>query len=304
MDNPTPSKALRGILWAVAAARPGDWLELTKPRLSLMAVATAVLGYFAAGPQPDLTLFLGLCLGTTLAAFGCGALNQWWEREADARMERTAGRPVAAGRIAPREALLYGVALAAGGVGLLAWAVNAAAALLTLAAVLLYLLAYTPLKRVTPWATEVGAIPGALPPLIGWVAAGAGFSAMGWLLFAILFAWQMPHFLAISWMCRHDYARGGFRMLAVADPGGRRVARRALAWTMALIGLSLLPLREPQLGWPLLAVSLVLGYAHLQPALRFLRAPRQPAHARRLFFATLLYLPLYLGALVADRFFI
>jgi protoheme IX farnesyltransferase len=160
------------------------------------------------------------------------------------------------------------------------------------------------LKRITPLATEIGAIPGALPPLIGWVAAGAGFSTMGWVLFAILFAWQLPHFMAISWMCREDYERGGFNMLSVQDRSGRRVALRALVWTIILIGLSLLPLREALIGWPLLVVALVLGYAHLAPAIRFLRNPGDVPQARKLFFATLVYLPVYLGALVADRFFI
>lgn len=304
MANATPLKSVPQLAAAGADARFSDWWELTKPRLSLMSVATAVLGYFAAGPQPDFLLFASLCLGTTLAAFGCGVLNQWWERDADARMRRTADRPVAAGRISPVRALVFGLLLAGGGVALLAWGVNLAAALLTLATILLYLLAYTPLKRVTPWATEIGAIPGALPPLIGWVAAGAGFSAMGWVLFAILFAWQIPHFMAISWMCREDYAAGGFRMLSVADSSGRRVAFKALAWTLALVGVSLLPLLEPGIGWILLAATLVLAWAHLVPAVRFLRRPVESLHARKLFFATLLYLPVYLAALVVDRFFI
>ncbi len=281
-----------------------DWWELTKPRLSLMSVATAVLGYFAAGPVLDWSVFLSLCVGTTLAAFGCGVLNQWWERDVDARMERTEDRPVAAGRIAPIEALVFGLSLSLGGIGLLAYSVNLSAALLTAATVLLYILAYTPLKRITPFATEIGAIPGALPPLIGWVAAGAGFSTMGWVLFAILFAWQLPHFMAISWMCRADYERGGFAMLSVSDPSGRKVAVRALAWTVVLIVFSLLPLRETQIGWPLLVVALVLGYSHLAPAIRFLRNPSDVAQARKLFIATLIYLPVYLSALVADRFFI
>ncbi|MFO7725456.1 MAG: heme o synthase [Oceanipulchritudo sp.] len=304
MANHTSTNILQGTLPAVAEARFSDWWELTKPRLSLMSVATAVLGYFAAGPTLDTVLFLSLCLGTTFAAFGCGVLNQWWEREEDSRMKRTADRPIAAGRISPASGLLYGLGLVLAGIGLLGWQVNLAAAGLTLATVLLYILAYTPLKRHTPWATEVGAIPGALPPLIGWVAAGAGFSAMGWVLFAILFAWQMPHFMAISWMCRSDYEKGGFRMLSVDDPGGRRVAAKALLWTILLTGVSLLPLREPQLGWPLLVVALLLGYAHLAPAIRFFRSPEDSLHARRLFIATLLYLPAYLGTLVVDRFFI
>ncbi|MEX0332189.1 MAG: heme o synthase [Puniceicoccaceae bacterium] len=304
MGNFTRTKVIREYAPATSEASFSDWWELTKPRLSLMSVATAILGYFAAGPELDFSIFLSLCGGTTLAAFGCGVLNQWWEREADARMERTANRPMAAGRIAPLEGLLFGIALSVAGVGLLAYNVNLPAALLTAATVLLYILAYTPLKKVTPLATEIGAIPGALPPLIGWVAAGAGFSTMGWVLFAILFAWQIPHFMAISWMCRDDYERGGFNMLSVSDQKGRHVAIKALAWTVILIALSLLPLREAQLGWPLLLVTLVLGYAHLMPAIRFLRDPSQRLHARKLFIATLIYLPVYLGALVADRFFI
>ena len=127
---------------------------------------------------------------------------------------------------------------------------------------------------------------------------------MGWVLFAILFAWQIPHFMASSWMCRSDYERGGFRMLSIDDRTGRRVAFKALAWTLLLIGLSLVPLREPQMGWLLLVVSLVLGYAHIVPAIRFLKNPGNALHARKLFIATLIYLPVYLGALVADRFFI
>jgi protoheme IX farnesyltransferase len=304
MSDLTQIKTAGGLVSSSTDVRLSDWWELTKPRLSLMSVATAILGYFAAGPVLDLSLFVSLCLGTTLAAFGCGVLNQWWERDVDARMERTADRPIAAGRVTPLAGLVYGLLLAAGGVGLLAAQVNLTAALLTALTVLLYILAYTPLKRITPWATEIGAIPGALPPLIGWVAAGAGFSAMGWLLFAILFAWQLPHFMAISWMCRGDYERGGFSMLSVSDPSGRRVAWKALAWTVLLCALSLAPLREPQFGWLLLVVSLVLGYAHLAPAIRFVRKPGDPGHARKLFFATLVYLPLYLGALVVDRFVI
>ncbi len=303
MSELTQNGGLRSLV-ASDAIRMRDFWEMTKPRLSLMSVATAILGYFAAGPTPDLEIFFHLCMGTTLAAFGCGVLNQWWEREADARMERTADRPVAAGRVAPWVALVYGLGLSLGGVVWMYLGVNTPSALLTAATVGLYILAYTPMKRRTPLATEVGAIPGALPPLIGWVAAGAGFSAMGWVLFAVLFAWQLPHFMAISWMCREDYERGGFRMLSVSDASGRRVARRAVVWTVVLVGVSLLPVREEGIGWLLAGVALFLGWVHLVPAVRFMRRPMEGHHARRLFFMTLIYLPVYLGALVADRFFI
>lgn len=303
MSGLTQSGSLRGAA-GLATFRFQDFWELTKPRLSLMSVATAILGYFAAGPSPDLEIFFHLCMGTTLAAFGCGVLNQWWEREADARMERTADRPVAAGRVTPFVALGYGLVLSVGGVLWMYFGVNTPSALLTAATVALYILAYTPLKRRTPLATEVGAIPGALPPLIGWVAAGAGFSAMGWGLFAILFAWQLPHFMAISWMCREDYARGGFQMLSVRDASGMSVARRAVAWTLVLVAVSLLPLREEGIGWLLGGVAVFLGWLNLAPAIRFMRRPEERYHARRLFFMTLIYLPVYLGALVVDRFFI
>jgi protoheme IX farnesyltransferase len=281
-----------------------DWWELTKPRLSLMSVATVVLGYLAAGPRIELVLFFALTGGTTLAAFGAAALNQWWERDADARMERTANRPLAAGRIGSMAGLAYGLTLALAGCGLLLWKVDLLVASLTALTVVLYVLAYTPLKRVTPLATEIGAIPGALPPLIGWLAAGAGFSTMGWVLFAILFAWQLPHFMAISWMCREDYERGGFAMLAVRDPSGARVARRAFAWVLVLCLIGFLPLREAGLGWVVGITNGLLCLLLLQPAWTFLRSPESKGAARRLFLATLLYLPAYLGALVVDRFII
>ena len=303
MENRITDKTMAGAVSLAGESAPlGDWWELTKPRLSLMSVATAVLGYLAAGPVADMGVFLALCLGTTLAAFSAGVLNQWWEREADARMLRTADRPIAAGRISPAAGLVFGLLLGIGGIGLLTTMTGLWPAALTAATILLYILVYTPLKRVTPLATEIGAIPGALPPLIGWVAAGGGFSMTGWVLFGVLFAWQMPHFMAISRMCRDDYERGGFAVLAVRDGGGRRVAMKSFLWTLALIAVAFLPLREAGIGWLLGAVASLLAIGMLQPAWRFLRRPEEPAAAKRLFFATLLYLPLYLSALVADRF--
>ncbi|KAF0094662.1 MAG: protoheme IX farnesyltransferase [Puniceicoccaceae bacterium 5H] len=270
-----------------------------------MSVLTAVLGYFAAGPHVEQSVFWSLLIGTSLAAGGAGALNQWAERDADAKMRRTADRPVAAGRVSPWAAMAYGLALSLGGVLCLAVGVNLIASMLAAATVLLYILAYTPMKRLTPWSTEVGAIPGAIPPLIGWVAAGAGFSAMGWVLFAVLFAWQIPHFMAICWNCREDYREGGFKMLSLVDADGSRTARKAFIWSVLLVGISFLPLMEPEFNWFLGAAAAVLGVYLLRPAWQFWRVARQrEASARPLFFATIVYLPLYLSALVIDRFFL
>lgn len=285
--------------------RFNDYWELTKPRLSLMAVATAILGYFAAGPELQGTLFLGLLVGTTFSAFGAAALNQWMEREADARMRRTADRPVASGRVSPQAALLYGVSLSILGVGLLYSTVNTLAAVLSAATILLYILAYTPLKRLHPIATEVGSIPGAIPPLIGWAAAANGLDPMAWVLFSLLAAWQMPHFMAIAWNCREDYAMGGFQVLSVRDPEGVRVSRNALVWTLILTSVSFLPLIEPGINWVLGSVAAVLAWLMLKPALQFFRSREdRTSSAKRLFFATLIYLPVYLSALVVDRFFL
>lgn len=269
-----------------------------------MSVATAVLGYYAAGPTTDFAIFGSLLLGTSLAAFGAAALNQWWERETDARMQRTADRPVASGRMAARTALTTGSALAVAGIGVLAYGTGFWPAALAAATILLYVLAYTPLKMKSTLATEVGAIPGALPPLIGWTAAGAGFSAMGWALFAVLFAWQIPHFMAISWNLRADYRRAGFRMLSISDSSGAAVAWRALLWSVLLVAVSFYPVLQPDIGWFLGVFATVLGAAMIGYSLQFLIGCQRNLAARRLFLVTLVYLPVYLGALVADRFFI
>lgn len=284
------------------AARLSDYWELTKPRLSLMNVLTATLGYFAAGPEADYTVFAALVAGTTLAAFGAGALNMWWERTEDAAMQRTADRPTVTGSITPGAALAFGVGLSVLGVLVLAMGANLTASLLTAATVLIYVLAYTPLKKVTPLATELGAIPGALPPLIGWIAAGAGFSGLGWVLFAFLFAWQIPHFMAICWNCRKDYEEAGFKMLSMVDRTGDRVAWKAFFWSLAMVGISFLPLGTPGLGWFFIVATSILAVVALQPALAFLRRADRDQSARRIFFASIIYLPAYLMVLVADRF--
>lgn len=269
-----------------------------------MNVVTAALGYFAAGPEISLTVFVSLLMGTAMAAFGAGVLNMWWERDADAKMERTANRPIPSGRVTPNAALVFGLGLSMAGVGLLALGVNLTASALTAATVLLYILAYTPLKRVTPWATELGAVPGALPPLIGWIAAGAGFSGLGWVLFAFLFAWQIPHFMAISWMAKEDYTKGGFATLSAIDKTGLRVARKSFLWTLLMIGISFLPLSYGGFGILFICATTLLSLYMLKAAWAFLFASDRQLNGRRLFFATIAYLPAYLMVLVVDRFVI
>lgn len=286
------------------AARFSDYWELTKPRLSLMNVITAALGYFAAGPEANYIVFGSLLAGTTLAAFGAAALNLWWERNEDALMRRTRERPTVTGAISPGKALALGIGMSVFGVALLGVGVNALASALTAATILLYVLAYTPLKKITPWATEVGAIPGALPPLIGWVAAGAGLSGLGWILFAFLFAWQIPHFMAICWTCRKDYEDAGFKMLSLVDPSGDRVARKALLWSVLMVAISFLPLGTPGLGWFFIAATSLLAVVALRPAFAFLSKSNRDINGRRLFFATIIYLPAYLTVLVVDRFIV
>lgn len=304
MREPTSTYSLPALLIERTERRSRflDYWEMTKPRLSLMSVITAVVGYLAARPARDLPEFFALLAGTAAAAGGAAVLNEWMERDADARMRRTAQRPIPAGAIAPGPALAFGLALAILGPLVLWWGAGAATAGLGLATLLSYLLLYTPLKRVTPWNTEIGAVPGALPPLMGWVAATGSLTGLGLFLGAVLFLWQIAHFMAISWSFRDDYRRGGFRMLSLDDPTGRRVSRRA--WLTATLLLLLLPL-------PLLLGQLGLAYALLGPALglwfwrealAFHRAREKDRPARRLFLVSIAVLPALLLAVVLDRF--
>jgi len=281
-------------------ARWADFYELTKPRLSLLSVMTAVVGYLAADPARNVAALSSLLLGTSLAAAGAAVINQWLEREADARMARTRDRPVAAGRMAPRHALLYGLALGAGGCALLFLGATPLAGSLAAATIASYALLYTPLKRVTAWNTVVGALPGALPPLIGWAAAEGRIAPLGWCLFAILFLWQLPHFFAIAWRHRDDYARGGFVMLPAVDPSGRRVARRTFAVTMLLIAASLGPVALGDASPAFAGAALGCGWLMARPAWTFTRPDRRNEGARRLFVASIVYLPALLALLVVD----
>jgi len=292
---------------------PRTWrayLELTKPGITRLVVITTAVGFGLAalestGAPLSLALTGLLCLiGTALCSSSANALNQVWEWRRDALMPRTCARPVPTERIAPRAALVFGLVCGVTGVALLTLTVTGAAGLAALATIVVYVLVYTPMKVVSTTSTIVGAIPGALPPVIGYAAVG-GFPALAtpapWSLFAIMFLWQIPHFLAIAWMHRDGYARGGFRVLPLVDPDGRRTARASLGWLLALVPISLTPLltMPDRAGWPYALAAIALGVFFIRPAIRFLRA-RDHATARGLFLASIAYLPLILLALVAD----
>lgn len=281
-------------------SRIEDFYELTKPRLSFLSVVTAIVGYLSANPHRDLGVLLSLLFGTSLAAGGAAVLNQWLERESDAKMVRTRERPIPAGRIAPVHAFIYGFCLSTLGSYILLAGANMLAAFLTIATIVSYVLLYTPLKKVTTWNTLIGAIPGALPPLIGWAAAEGRISTLGWILFAILFLWQMPHFFAIAWTHRRDYASGGFIMLSNADSNGDKVARQAFVFSIALFLSSLLPWFLGYSTWIYGLVALLGGIYLLRPAIAFLNPDIRDLAARKLFFASIFYLPALLVPLVID----
>lgn len=278
-----------------------EFWELTKPRLSLLSVITAIVGYLAALPQGASTTLVSLVFGTCLAAGGAAVLNQWMEWEADARMVRTRQRPIPAGEITPEAALLYGLILCVAGSLILWTCVNRVSALLAIFTQVSYLLAYTPLKKRTPWCTQIGAIPGAMPPLIGWAAAEGNISTLGWILFAILLFWQIPHFMAIAWTFREDYATAGFTIFSVVDPSGKRISRQSFICTLLLIACSLLPAAFGYTSIFYMLVAVPAGAWILYHAGFFLLAGKRDKFARSLFFVSIAYLPILLGALVVDR---
>jgi protoheme IX farnesyltransferase len=278
-----------------------DRLELIKPRITAMVVFTALVGFVTAADGPVRGALLAAALvGTGLVAAGAAVLNQVLERDTDALMDRTRHRPLPAGRVLPAEAVGFGAAVTlAGHALLLAWCgpLPAAVAFATWAS---YLFVYTPLKRRTPLATLVGAVPGALPPVIGWTARSGSLDQGAFILFAILFLWQVPHFLAIAWLYRDDYARGGFPMLPVLDREGSFTARQAVVHSLALLLVSLLPFAAGLAGLPYLGGAFLLGVALTLFALRLLSRRTLPA-ARALFLASVLYLPALSSLLLAAR---
>jgi protoheme IX farnesyltransferase len=280
---------------------PAIYADLFKARLTTLVLLTTAVGFYIGfrGPM-DYLLLLRTLLGTALVASGASALNQLLEREYDARMRRTQDRPLPSGRLQPQTVLLVGVVTAALGLVYLALAVNLTASLLSACSLLSYVFIYTPLKRVTWLNTAVGAIPGALPPLIGWTAARGGLEGAGWTLFAIQVFWQLPHFMAIAWMYRDEYARAGFKMLPVFDPRGNRTARQAVGYTLGLLPLSLCPYFFGLTGPVYLTGALILGLAFCGSAIQFFRRLTVPS-ARQLFYVSILYLPLLLAAMVLDK---
>jgi protoheme IX farnesyltransferase len=287
-----------------AQSRVMDFVSLTKPRLNMLVLITTLAGLYLASPAGvDGALLAHTLVGTALVAGGAAALNQVWERRTDALMRRTSGRPLPGGRLGTAEGAWFGVVLSAAGLTQLAVAVNGTAAIVAGGTLISYVLVYTPLKRRTSLATLVGAIPGALPPVIGWSAATGLISLPALVLFGIVFFWQMPHFLAIAWMYKDEYAHAGIPLLPVLEPDGRRTGQQALMYTAGLWPVSLLPAVIGLAGVPYMLVATVLGLLFVWLALRFARE-RSLANARTLFLFSITYLPLLLGALVADRLWI
>lgn len=279
-----------------------------KPELTGLSVLSALCSYFVAlEGSVNLATLLWLGVGTLLVGGGAGALNEYFEREYDAHMRRTEKRPIPSGRIVPLAALLFGNVIGVAGLLILALLVNLLTAFLAALTLATYLVLYTPLKRVTWWNTFVGAIPGALPTLIGWAAARNEINVGGWILFAILFAWQIPHFLSLAWMYKKDYARAGFQMLPVIDDSGRKTSLHILLSTVFLIGLTVFAAWNGLAGFWYLACAILLGTAFLSYAFMFRRSTlshlssEANIYSRRVFFASLVYLPALMAALVADK---
>ncbi|MAH75639.1 MAG: protoheme IX farnesyltransferase [Opitutia bacterium TMED102] len=290
-------------------AKASNWQifsELVKLRLSALVLITTLVGFYAGlngetGGLSQNLAKLGLALlGTGLLAAGAAVLNQYLEREYDARMNRTLDRPLPSGTVGPEAALLLGGAFSVIGLLTLSAWVNLLVAVLGAVTLVTYLFVYTPLKRKSEWNTIIGAIPGALPPLMGWAAARGQVDPLGWTLFGILFFWQVPHFMAIAWLYREDYAKAGFVMLPNVDEEGVRTGRQAISHTVFLAIASLMPFTMKLVGTVYLAGAILLGMLFLLAAVKFSRDLSRQS-ARRLFFASIIYLPLLLGLMVVDK---
>jgi len=283
------------------AHRTADFVTLTKPRLNFLVLITTLGGMYIAAPEGvPLALLLHALVGTALVAGGAAALNQVWEHETDGLMRRTRLRPIPGGRLRVADGTWFGTLLSAAGLIELTWKVNPLAAAVAAATLVSYVFVYTPLKRRTPLSTLVGAVPGALPPVIGWAAATGTIAIPAVVLFGIVFLWQMPHFLAIAWLYRDDYRQAGMPLLPAVEPDGRRTGQQALLYAAALWPVSLLPAVVHIASAPYSVVATVLGFGLIALSALFARE-RNTTTARRLFLYSIIYLPLLWGALVVDR---
>jgi protoheme IX farnesyltransferase len=278
-----------------------DFTELVKARLTLLVLLTTAVGFYLGAKSPISYLqFFHAVFGTALTAASAAALNQWWERRSDALMRRTKTRPIPSGRMLARDALVIGLLLATAGIVYLALNCNVLAASLSALTIVLYIFAYTPMKRISTTNTLIGAIPGAIPPMIGWGTARGHLGAGGWSLFAILFLWQMPHFFALAWMYRDDYARAGFQMLSSDDATGTRSSSQSVLFSMLLLIVAGVPGYIGLTQAAYVPIAFVLSGLFTAMAMRF-HEKRTPQQARALFITSIIYLPLLLIALVATK---
>lgn len=280
-----------------------SYIELTKPGIVRLVLVTTVIGFALGGEGVTRwVLLLMTLIGTALGSGGAFVLNHYVEREVDALMHRTRNRPLPLGTIAPGAALVFGLVLIAAGTAVLAFCVNGLAATLVFLTAIMYVVIYTPLKKYSWWNTPIGAIPGAMPPMVGWAAATGSVDPGAWILFLILFLWQHPHFYALAWMYRDDYARGGFKMLPVVDPDGKSTFRHSLVTVILLVPVSLWPTFVHMSGWIYFWGALVLGIGFLFVCIRW-RISKTVEDARLVFLYSLLYWVLLLVLIVIDAYF-
>jgi heme o synthase len=286
---------------AVERSRISDYITLMKPELTFLSVITAMAGVFLASPGSiPFGVSLHVLLGTTLLGGGAGALNQFIEREYDGMMRRTEHRPLPSGRLSPAEVLVFGAALSVLGILDLTLFTNFLTGFLAVVTLVTYLFLYTPLKRITPWSTAVGGIPGALPPVIGWTAVRNEITLEAWVLFAVLFFWQMPHFFSLAWMYRKDYARAGYKMLTVLDPSGSVTSIHIIAYSTLLLFASLMPGVLGYAGVIYVGVALLLSMAFIGSGIQLWISCSNES-ARRVFFASLIYLPVLFLFMIIDK---
>jgi protoheme IX farnesyltransferase len=286
---------------AIERSRISDYVTLVKPELTLLSVLTAMTGVFLASPgHVPVGVLLHVLVGTALVGGGAGALNQYMERQYDGMMRRTEHRPLPSGRLTSIEVLVFGTVISLLGILDLVVFTTFLAGFLAVLTLVTYLFLYTPLKRITPWSTVIGGIPGALPPVIGWTAVTNEIAPQAWILFAVLFLWQMPHFFSLAWMYRKDYARAGYKMLTVLDPSGSVTSIHIIGYSSLLLVASLMPGLLGYAGVIYVGVALLLSMAFLGAGIRLWISCSNEA-ARRVFFASLIYLPILLLFMIIDK---